>query len=51
MLKYIGRRGVYFHFGDVPVSTGSMQSVKLFVCDALNGKIKLNADEKLALAA
>ena len=49
MLKYIGRRGVCFHFGDVPVSTGNMQLVKLFVCNALNGKIKYKRWRKFSI--
>jgi len=49
MLKYIGKRNVYFHFGDVPVSTGNMQLVKLFVCNALNGKIKYKRWRKFSI--
>ena len=37
--------------GVVLVSTGLLKMEKLSVCDALNGKIKLNAEENLALAA
>ena len=40
-----------FYFGDVPVSTGNMQSVKLSVCNALNGKLNINAEDNLAYAA
>lgn len=37
--------------GVVLVSTGLLKMEKLSACDALNGKIKLNAEENLAIAA
>ena len=33
------------------VSTGSLKMEKLSVCNALNGKLKLNANDRVALAA
>ena len=37
--------------GDVKVSTGLRKMVKLFVCNASNAKLKINAEENLAYAA